>query len=87
MAGEIELTGIVQEQHQRLLAHRWAGMFPVGVLHSGQGGFLPVAQAIEAAQGIPIKELGKRLCGVLGDRGGGGNQPPGASDITQDDRT
>jgi hypothetical protein len=55
----------------------------VGLLQGGQSRFLAVAQAVEAAQRIPVEELGKGLFGALGNLRSGRNQPPRAPDIPQ----
>lgn len=83
VAGEVQLRGVVQDQHQRVAAHGLAGEFPVGALHGGQGGFLPVAQSVESPQLVPVEHLGEGLLGAGGDGRGGVEEASGAAAVAE----
>jgi hypothetical protein len=87
VAGKVQLGGVVHDQNQRVPAHELAREVPVGLLQGGQSRFLPVAQAVEATQGVPIKDLRERLFGALSNVSGASDQAPRAPDVAQGNLT
>ena len=83
MAGEVQLRGVVQDQHELLPSHGPAGLLPVRPLDRRRGGLRLIAQAVEPSQFIPIEDLGERLLGVGGDLGRRFHQAPRSPPVAE----
>jgi len=83
VAGEVQLRGVVQDQHELLPAHGLAGLLPVGPQDRLHRGLRLIAQAVKPSQFIPIEDLGERLLGVGGDLGRRFHQAPRSPPVAQ----
>ena len=83
VAGVVQFGGVMQDQHQRLLAHGLTRLLPVRRLHGGRRCCRLIAQAIEPPQFIPIEDLGEGLLRVGGNPGGRLDQSPPTPRIAQ----
>ena len=57
----------------------------MGVLEGVRGGGVGVAEAVEAAEVVPVEDLVERPLGCGGDSGGRVDQPSGAAGVAEID--